>query len=246
VFAGQADDPFFLDLRVFDLLYGGDLSETGRDTLAGYNVNTIALQVPFEDVALGADPDRNPVIGIWTTTERTRVRITDGSDQKASGDWVQDSRLGNPLVNEVVVPAGLKDAFNSLSPDKDATVQEVVDRVTDPEVARLLEAIYGIPAPATPRDDLVEIFLTGITTKLDGPIQADLNSQLNNQDVDPYRFQPSEMLRLNLAVPVSDNPERLGVLAGDLQGFPNGRRLTYDVVDISLQAVAGAAQKVNW
>lgn len=242
VFAGQADDPFFLDLRVFDLLYGGDLSETGRDTLAGYNVNTIALQVPFEDVALGADPDRNPVIGIWTTTERTRVRITDGSDQKASGNWVQVSRLGNPLVNEVVVPAGLKDAFNSLSPDKDATVQEVVDRVTDPEVARLLEAIYGIPAPATPRDDLVEIFLTGITTKRDGPIQADLNSQLNNQDVNPDKFQPSEMLRLNLSVPVSDNPERLGVLAGDLQGFPNGRRLSDDVVDISLQAVAGAAQ----
>lgn len=241
-FAGQADDPFFLDLRVFDLLYGGDLSETGRDTLAGYNVNTIALQVPFEDVALGEDPERNPVIGVWTTTERTRVRITDDGDQMANGDWVQVSRLGNPLVNEVVVPAGLKDAFNSLSPDKDATVQEVVDRVTDPELARLLEAIYGIPAPATPRDDLVEIFLTGITTKLDGPIQADLNSQLNNQDVNPDRFQPSEMLRLNLLVPVTDNPDRLGVLAGDLQGFPNGRRLTDDVIDISLQAVAGAAQ----
>lgn len=241
-FAGQADDPFFLDLRVFDLLYGGDLSETGRDTLAGYNVNTIALQVPFEDVALNADPDANPVVGIWTTTERTTVRITGNGDQKAKGDWVQVSRLGNPLVNEVVLPSGLKDAFNSLSPDKDASIQEVVDRVTDPELARLLESIYGIPAPATPRNDLVEIFLTGITTKLDGPIEADLNSQLNNQDVNPDQFQPSEMLRLNLSVPVSDEPKRLGVLAGDLQGFPNGRRLTDDVVDISLQAVAGAAQ----
>jgi hypothetical protein len=241
IFAGQADDPFFLDLRVFDLLYGGDLSETGQDTLAGYNVNTIALQVPFADVALNADAGRNPVIGVWTTTERNRVRMT-GTTEQLSDDRVQVSRLGNPLVNEVVVPANLKDAFNSLSPDQDATIPEVVDRVTNPELPRLIEAIYGVPAPDTPRNDLVEIYLTGITTKLDGPIQADLNSQLNNQDVDPNAFQPSEMLRLNLSVPVAEEPNRLGVLAGDLQGFPNGRRLADDVVDISIQAVEGAAQ----
>ena len=107
---------------------------------------------------------------------------------------------------------------------------------------KLIEAIYGIPAPATPRNDLVEIFLTGITTKANGPIKADLNSQLNNADVDPSRFRPSEMLRLNLTVPVTAQPNRLGVLAGDLQGFPNGRRLSDDVVDIALQAVEGAAQ----
>ncbi|HTJ32966.1 MAG TPA: DUF4331 domain-containing protein, partial [Dactylosporangium sp.] len=123
VFAGQADDPFFLDLRVFDLLYGGDLSETGQDTLAGYKVNTIALQVPFSDVALKGDAKRNPVIGVWTTTERTKTRVTGpagaGADVR-SADRVQVSRLGNPLVNEVVVPVGLKDAFNSIGPDKDA------------------------------------------------------------------------------------------------------------------------------
>ena len=238
-FAGQADDPFFLDLRVFDLLYGGDLSKVGQDTLAGYNVNTIALQVPFEDVALNADAKRNPVIGVWSTTERRSVRMADG---KSSGSWVQVSRLGQPLVNEVVIPTGLKDAFNSLSPDKDATIPAVVKRVTDPEVPKLLEAIYNLPAPATPRNDLVEIFLTGITTKANGPIKADLNSQLNNADVDASRFQPSEMLRLNLGVPVTDAPDRLGVLAKDLQGFPNGRRLTDDVLDIGLQALAGAAQ----
>jgi hypothetical protein len=155
---------------------------------------------------------------------------------------VQVSRLGNPLVNEVVLPANLKDAFNSLSPDQDATIPEVVDRVTNPELPRLIEAIYGVPAPATPRDDLVEIYLTGITTRADGPIQDDLNSQLNNEDVDADDFQPSEMLRLNLSIAPSDAPDRLGVLAGDLQGFPNGRRLADDVVDISLQAVVGAAQ----
>ncbi|HEY7173932.1 MAG TPA: DUF4331 domain-containing protein [Micromonosporaceae bacterium] len=241
-FAGQADDPFFLDLRVFDLLYGGDLSEVGQDTLAGYNVNTIALQVPVGDVALNGDAKRNPVIGVWTTTDRARVRVTGQTVPLTGQDRVQVSRLGNPLVNEVVVPAGLKDAFNSLSPDKDASVPQVVARVTDPEVPKLIQSIYGLPAPATPRNDLVEIFLTGITTKANGPIKADLNSQLNNADVRADKFRPSEMLRLNLSTPVTANPNHLGVLGGDLQGFPNGRRLTDDVVDIELQALEGAAQ----
>ena len=240
-FAGQADDPFFLDLRVFDLLYGGNLKEVGQDTLAGYNVNTIAIQVPFQDVALNADVTRNPVIGIWSTTDRPRVRIT-GSTATSTTHRVQVSRLGNPLVNEVVVPAGLKDAFNALPPVKDASVAPVVARVKDPEVPKLIQGIYGIPAPPTPRNDLVEVFLTGITTKAGGPIKADLNSQLNNADVNPSAFRPSEMLRLNLSVKPTANPNRLGVLGGDLQGFPNGRRLTDDVVDIELQALEGAAQ----
>src|SRR5215468_4324706 len=137
VFAGQADDPFFLDLRVFDLLYGGDLSEVGQDTLAGYNVNTIAIQVPFQDVALNADPPRNPAPGAWSSTERPPVRIT-GSAATSTNPRVQVSRLGNPLVNEVVVPAGLKDAFNALPPVKDASVAPLVARVKDPEVPKLI------------------------------------------------------------------------------------------------------------
>src|SRR5215468_9843000 len=241
IFAGQADDPFFLDLRVFDLLYGGDLSEVGQDTLAGYNVNTIALQVPFGDVAQNGDASRNPVIGVWSTTERPRVRIT-GTTSGPGNDRVQVSRLGNPLVNEVVVPANLKDAFNALPPDRDASIAPVVARVKDPEVPNLIQAIYGLPAPATPRNDLTEIFLTGITTKAGGPIKADLNSQLNNTDVISSRFRPSEMLRLNLSIDPTPTPNRLGVLGGDKQGFPNGRRLTDDVVDIELQALEGAAQ----
>ena len=240
-FAGQADDPFFLDLRVFDLLYGGDLSEVGQDTLAGYNVNTIALQVPFQDVALNGNATRNPVIGIWSTTERPRVRIT-GVNAGPGANRVQVSRLGNPLVNEVVVPANLKDAFNALPPDRDASIAPLVARVKDPEVPKLIQGIYGLPAPATPRNDLVEIFLTGITTKAGGPIKADLNSQLNNADVISSRFRPSEMLRLNLSIDPTPTPNRLGVLGGDKQGFPNGRRLTDDVVDIELQALEGAAQ----
>ena len=246
-FAGQADDPFFADLRVFDLLYGGDLSETGVDTLGGYNVNSVVLQVPKNEVSLRRNAKRNPVIGIWSTTSKQSVKLGGGKAKKV-GRFAQVSRLGNPLVNEVVLPAGLKDAFNSLSPDKDAGIQEVVDRVTDPELPKLIEGIYKIPAPKGPRNDLVEIFLTGIAKKaptLDGskaPIQADLNSQILNKDVKAKKFVPSEMLRLNTSVEPTAEPNRLGVLAGDLQGFPNGRRLADDAIDISIQAVEGAAQ----
>ena len=164
------------------------------------------------------------------------------------GEPVQVSRLGNPLVNEVVLPAGLKDAFNWLTPNKDATIPAVVERVTDPELPKLIEGIYGVPAPKGPRNDLVEIFLTGIAKNaptLDGspaPIQADLNSPVLNADADKSQFQPSEMLRLNTSIAPTKDPNRLGVLGGDLQGFPNGRRLADDVIDIAIQAVEGAAQ----
>ncbi|WP_431971949.1 DUF4331 domain-containing protein [Nocardia sp. bgisy134] len=247
VYVGAAEDPFFLDLRVFDLLYGGDLSEVGTDTLAGYNVNTVVLQVPKRDLALRGDPARNPVVGVWSDTERRSLQLSPGAATSV-GDFVQVSRLGNPLVNEVVVPVGLKDAFNGLSPSRDATIPEVVQRVTDPELPKLIESLYKVPAPTAPRNDLVEIFLTGIAKKaptLDGsapPIQADLNSQILNADAQAAAFQPSEMLRLNMSVPVTAQPNRLGVIGGDLQGFPNGRRLSDDVVDIALQAMVGAAQ----
>ncbi len=247
VYVGGAEDPFFADLRVFDLLYGGDLSKVGQDTLAKTNVNTWALQVPISEIALNGDGQRNPVIGVWSDTERRSMQLAPGT-ATAVGQPVQVSRLGNPLVNEVVLPAVLKDAFNGLTPDKDATIPPVVARVTDPEVAKLLQGIYNLPAPQTPRNDLVEIFLTGIAKQaptLDGsapPIQADLNSQVLNADANAAGFQPSEMLRLNTSIPPTADPNRLGVLAGDLQGFPNGRRLGDDVIDISVQAVAGAAQ----
>ncbi|PYC70177.1 hypothetical protein C7C46_27620 [Streptomyces tateyamensis] len=263
-FAGQASDPFFLDLRVFDLLYGGNLKESGHNTLAGYNVNTVALQVPKKDLALKGDPTRNPVIGVWSTTDRKGAVVADSrtnggdkggegkggeakghepaKDKGGEGGWHQVSRLGNPLVNEVVVPLKYKDAFNALAPADDHTVTPVVDKVKDPIVPKLVQSIYGIPAPATPRNDLVEIFLTGISKNSGGPIQADLNSQLLNADVNKAAFTPAEELRLNMAVPVTEQPNRLGVLGGDLQGYPNGRRLNDDVVDIELQALEGAAQ----
>ncbi|CAA9358531.1 MAG: hypothetical protein AVDCRST_MAG72-2014 [uncultured Nocardioidaceae bacterium] len=222
-FAGQADDPFFLDLRIFDLLYGGDLSETGADTLSGYNVQSLALQVPTSEITSGDDP----VVGVWSTTQRPSIQMrnADGT-QSFRGKQVQVSRLGMPLVNEVVVPAGLKDAFNALPPAKDATVQPVVDRVNDPEVPKLIEAIYGIPAPKAPRDDIFSIFLTGI---------EGLNKPQG-------KVQPAEMLRLNTSIPPAEAPNRLGVLGKDNAGFPNGRRLTDDVVDIEIQALEGAVR----
>ncbi|WP_328581313.1 DUF4331 domain-containing protein [Streptomyces sp. NBC_00370] len=257
-YAGQASDPFFLDLRIFDLLYGGNLKETGHNTLAGYNVNTIAIQVPKKDLALNGDAKRNPVVGVWSTTDRQGAVVTgkgsenaepaaDGKggpgtpDKGGEGGWHQVSRLGNPLVNEVVVPLKYKDAFNALPPEKDHTVTPVVNAVKDPIVPKLIQNIYNVPAPATPRNDLVEIFLTGLC-KACGPVKADLNSQLLNADADKKAFLPAEELRLNMSVPVSANPNRLGVIGGDLGGFPNGRRLNDDVVDIELQALEGAAQ----
>ena len=205
-FAGQAEDPFFLDLRVFDLLYGGNLSEVGRDTLAGYNVNSIALQIP---TALIRQSTSQPVVGIWSTTQR----------KNADGRWVQVSRLGNPLVNEVVNPLKDKDKFNASAPWTDA---QFLKNVTNPELPELLQAIYKIPAPKEPRNDLVDIYLKGV-------------KGLNQ----PPHVRPAEELRLNTSIPPSADPKRLGVLDGDNAGFPNGRRLTDDVVDISLQAVAG-------
>lgn len=235
-FAGQADDPFFLDLRIFDLLYGGDFSEVGQDTVRGYNTNTLAIQVPRSVLALRGDVARNPVVGIWSTTSRQRIEVVDTLNRRTRyGGWQQVSRLGMPLVNEVVIPVGRKDEFNATAPRNDSRFLQFV---TNPEVPRLVEAIYQIPAPATPRQDLVEVFLTGLC-KACGPVPVDLNSQRLNRDVDPAQFVPSEQLRLNMSVPPSATPNRLGVLGGDIAGFPNGRRLADDVTDVTLRVAEG-------
>jgi Domain of unknown function (DUF4331) len=246
-YVGQADDSFFVDLRVFDLLYGADATEVGIDTLAGYNVNSIALQLPKNALAINGNAATNPVIGVWSTTDRRSASVAEPGPPVPDNQFVQVSRLGNPLVNEVVVPLSHKDAFNSIPPSADAGVQPVVDKVLDPILPGLIESIYGVPAPATPRNDLFEIFLQGISEANAGPtgdpavvLNVDLNSQSLNADA--AAFQPSEMLRLNMSVPPAANPNPYGVLAGDIAGFPNGRRLTDDVLDIAVQAVEGAAQ----
>jgi hypothetical protein len=221
---GQSDDPFFLDLRVFDLLYGANLSEAGDDTLSGFNVNTFALQVPTKDVTKGGEP----TIGIWSTASRPSLRVDNGDgSQSFRGKDVQVSRLGSPLVNEVVIPVGLKDYFNSSKPKADGAALPLVQ---DPELPHLLNAVYGteIPdsdpdTPGIQRADLIQVFLTGVPT-------------LNQ----PTHIKASEMLRLNTAIePCSTDCSALGVIGGDVAGFPNGRRLSDDVIDVSLRAVLG-------
>lgn len=204
VFAGQADDPFFLDLRVFNLLYGGNLSEVGNDTLAGYNVNSVAIRVPVSE--LGGSKN---IIGVVSQT----------SKKDSHGKYRQVSRLGNPLVNEVVIPIKEKDRFNASVPKDDG---QFLKFVTNPELPKVVEKVAGIKAPAEPRNDLVQVFLTGV---------PGLNQ--------PRNVTPSEQLRLNLKPFWGQKYNRLGVIGGDKNGFPNGRRLTDDVVDAALQVVEG-------
>jgi len=225
VFAGQRDDSFFVDLNVFDLLAVPPADTNNFDSLAGKNVHTIAIEVPITELsASGARPgsaaDPNAVIGVWSTTSRPAVTSRGNGQERHSANYVQVSRLGQPLVNEVVIPRGTKDAFNSLQPTQD---EAALSFVLDPEVPKLLAAIFGIQSPPAPRNDLVTIFLKGI---------PGLNQ--------PPNVTPSEMLRLNMAIGPVPNPNPLGVLAGDTQGFPNGRRLGDDVVDIALRVMAGA------
>ena len=266
-FAGPSDDPFFLDLRIFDLLYGGDLSETGYDGLSGYNVNTVALQVPKNLVVANNDAGKNPVIGVWSTSSRQQNRVLLGNNAapqtgvnqdsdtvQPSGPYVQVSRLGNPLVNEAVVPANLKDFFNRSTPDTDG---KFLAKVQDPEVPILVESIYKIPNPnklggaAAKRNDLTAAFLTGFSKDVfagrtfggagAGVLDADLNS-LDLNEVSPNPV-PAEYLRLNVNVapkkPGDAGFSRLGAVGGDLAGFPNGRRLQDDVVDVALQVLEG-------
>ena len=213
-FVGQAEDPFFLDLRIFDLLYGGDLSETGDDTLAGFNVNTVALQVPRSQLAAKNNAAANPVVGVWSTT----------SKRKASGGYQQVSRLGLPLVNEAVLPVKLKNAYNASKPTGDLKVAGPY--ILNPLVPATVEAVYpDQKAPPTPRNDLLPL-----VTGFEGL----------NQTKPASKIVPSDQLRLNMSTPVTQQPNRLGVIGGDTQGFPNGRRLGDDVVDISIRVLEGA------
>jgi Domain of unknown function (DUF4331) len=229
VFAGPRDDPFFVDLgSVFDLLGLRPLNEahaiplpaaSGVDDLQGYNVHSIALQVPTASLVANGDP----VIGVWTETYRRKERVagTDGTLANR-GSWVQVSRLGMPLVNEVVIPLGKKDAFNASKPTGDS---KFLPFVQDPEPSRLIPKLYpGVQVPPTPRKDLVSIFVTGI----DG-----VNM--------PKAVKGGEMIRLNTSIPSTApaSQDRLGLLANQKDGFPNGRRLVDDVTDIELRALAG-------
>jgi hypothetical protein len=241
VFAGQRAEEFYVDLgSIFDL---ADLrpfqnlhliptvAKEGVNATNNLNVHSIAIQVPIATVTR---PGR-PVIGVWTSASRQRVTLwdADNGENVNAGPFRQVSRLGNPLFNEVIVPMAKKDLWNSLPPADDKLFAQYV---THPELAGLLPVLYpgvfphlaAAVAAKTPRADLEAILLTGIPagiisktfTTFTGTVLAD-------------------MLRLNTSIPPAKSPSILGVLGGDLAGFPNGRRVLDDVVTIELRAIAG-------
>ena len=222
VFAGQRDDPFFGDIgAAFDLVAirnGTGATGGGKDFFAGYGVHSIALQVP---IAMIDNPSHT--VGIWSATDRLRSRVHGNSKGE---NWVQVSRLGNPLVNELLIPTELKDKWNRTTPDKDAQFEKYY---LQPSLAALLNKLYPQfgPFKETDRTDLVAVLGTG------------LKSPNLNFTGDTF----ADELRLNLSIaptaPVGKG-NRLGVLGNDLAGWPNGRRLEDDVIDIAERAVGGA------
>jgi hypothetical protein len=242
VFAGQRAEAFYVDLgSIFDL---GDLrpfqnlhlipspAAPGVNATKFLNVHSITIQVPISSVTHSGHPS----IGVWTTASRQRVRVwdADSGSNWDSGPFRQVSRLGNPLFNEVLVPISKKDLWNSLPPSHD---KQFAGDVTKPELAGLLPVLYpgvfpnlaALVKSGKPRADLEAILLTGIPsgiipgfTNFTGPVLAD-------------------MLRLNTSIPPTPAGKQsiYGLLGGDAGGFPNGRRVTDDVVAIELRAIAG-------
>jgi hypothetical protein len=251
VFAGQRSDPFFVDLgSVFDLAGLRPLNNAhliplpvmqGMNGLQGMNVHTIALQVPKGDLTRSGKAPTDPlasrsVIGVWASASRARARVYDPKTgvHCNHGGWVQVSRLGNPLVNEVLNPMSVKNRWNALSPYQDHQFAKYVNK---PELQGLLNVLYpgafpniaAFNATGQPRTDLHAILLTGIPSAVLGSFTTYTGAV------------EADMLRLNLAVKPTPaakaNP--LGVVAGDPAGFPNGRRLADDVTTIELRAIAG-------
>lgn len=237
VFVGQRKDPFVVALgKAFDQFNLNPLGPAvggNADDLADKNVTAIEMEVPIECVATKADP----VIGGWTTASLRQARLLnpspDTSDpnntaERLGGAWTQVSRLGMPLVNELVIGLKDKDRFNASKPKDDA---QFAKYVTNPTLPAVLEALFKVPAPTNfPRQDLVIAFLTGVKGV--------------NQ---PQNVVASEMLRLNtsIAPTAAATQKNLGVLAGDNAGFPNGRRPGDDVVDAELRVAMGVLCTLN-
>jgi hypothetical protein len=245
VFAGQRSDPFYVDLgSIFDL---GALrpfnpahliplaAATGVDGTKQLNIHTIAIQIPIAMLTrTGAKPssvtDPNAVLGIWGAASRRKARILHTNRETSeSGPWIQVSRLANPLFNEVIVPLGEKDDWNHGFPQDDSEYLPLVQR---PELQKLLPVLYpgvfpNLAAITGNRDDLAAILMTGLPAGIIPGFQNFTGPT------------PADMLRLNVAIPPSGSPNALGLLGGDLAGFPNGRRLADDIVAIELRAIAG-------
>ena len=219
VFVGQRREGFVVNLaEAFDLINTNPLGpvDAEENAVADKNVTTMAVEVPIACLRR-----QDPVIGAWATASRMLFPKLD------LPFLFQVSRLGSPLVNELVIGLKDKDAFNASEPKDDSQFAEYV---THPTLPVLVEALFGVPAPPAPRNDLVQVFLTGVPG-------------LNR----PNNVKAAEMLRLNTSIapvaPAGQNP--IGVLGGDLAGFPNGRRVGDDVVDIALRAAEGILLSAN-
>ncbi len=245
VFAGQRAEGFFVDLgSIFDL---GALrpfnaahliplaAAEGVNGTQGMNVHSIAIQVPITDLTKGnvkptSVNSPKAVIGVWASASRRAASVRKGNGKTEDlGPYVQVSRLGNPLFNEVIVPMARKDAWNAADPHEDS---DYAARVNKPELATLLPALYpgvfpNLAAYTKNRADLNAILLTGIP---EGVVPGFQNYTGSTE---------ADMLRLNVAVPPTASPNPLGLVAGDAAGFPNGRRVFDDVVTVELRAVAG-------
>ena len=250
VFAGQRADGFYVDLgSIFDL---GDLrpfqpdfllkgpATAGINTLAGLNVHSIAIQVPIKDLTAGGDAPssytaKDAVIGVWTTASRQKGFVG-GTEGFWVGPWTQVSRLGNPLINEVIIPMGQKDYWNRQAPAHDAQFGAFYDH---PSLASVLNVLYPgafanlaayTAKSSNTRPDLDAVLLTGVPAGLFAGFQNYTGST------------KADLLRLNVAIGPTPSPAAniLGVVGGDNAGFPNGRRVFDDVVSIELKAVAGA------
>ncbi len=235
VFAGQRDDAFFLPLdRVFDSvnLEGAGTGNMGGgiDTLAGYGTQTIVLQVPEARVtrnrkAVGGATATNAVVGVWASTERKRLQVTNNgsgaSRAERSSDWVQVSRLANPLVNELFIPQTLKDKYNRTQPSGD--LKNFGRFALNPFLAGALNQLLDLGVKANNRTDIVQALFTGVPGL----------TQISRKPA------AADTLKLNLGVPPSATENRFGVIGGDNAGFPNGRRLADDVVDIELRVLGG-------
>jgi hypothetical protein len=237
-FVGPVDDPFFVDLgAVFDginidkpgrPMIGLGNQGGGKDDVSGYNTHAFVLQVPAEDVtrdgrAVTGPKAGNAVVGVWSSTERKVIKVNRKGEEVVR--FKQVSRLGNPLINEVIVPIGLKDKYNATHPADDA--KNFGAAALSPEPARILNALFNLGIKENNRTDIVQALLTGVP----GLTQISRNAV------------PADTLKVNLGVPATATPNRFGVLAGDTQGFPNGRRLADDVTDIELRVIGGALLK---
>ena len=247
VFAGQRAEGFYVDLgAIFDLGALRPFNDAhlvtmpksdGINATKVKNIHSIAIQVPKTDLTKGGyagsdATDMRSTIGVYASASRQKSRVI-GSDGEVvgAGPWVQISRLGNPLINEVVIPVGKKDLWNASEPSKDKQFSEYV---AQPELAKLLPVLYPDVFPnlakyKKDRADLLAILHTGIPA---GIIPGFQNFTGTTQ---------ADLLRLNLAIPpTTSEPSNLGLLGADAAGFPNGRRVFDDVTTIELRAIAGA------